>query len=55
MDPEDKENTTFACPFGTFSYRRMPFGLCNAPATFQQCMISIFSNMVERHLEVFYG
>ncbi|KAK5819630.1 hypothetical protein PVK06_024647 [Gossypium arboreum] len=32
--PEDQENTTFTCPFGTFAYRRMPFGLCNAPATF---------------------
>ncbi|KAH9781036.1 hypothetical protein KPL71_008306 [Citrus sinensis] len=32
---EDQENTTFTCPFGTFAFRRMPFGLCNAPATFQ--------------------
>ncbi|KAL6331794.1 hypothetical protein AAG906_020136 [Vitis piasezkii] len=41
------------CPFGTFAYRRMPFGLCNAPATFQRCMLSIFSDMVERIMEVF--
>jgi hypothetical protein len=53
VDPEDQEKTTFTCPFGTFAYRRMPFGLCNAPATFQRCMISIFSDMVERFLEVF--
>ncbi|CAL5432792.1 unnamed protein product [Camellia sinensis] len=33
--PEDQEKTTFTCPFGTFAYRRMPFGLCNAPPTFQ--------------------
>jgi hypothetical protein len=45
--------TTFTCPFGTFAYRRMPFGLCNAPATFQRCMMSIFSDMVEKFLEVF--
>ncbi|KAL4296425.1 hypothetical protein GQ457_12G013270 [Hibiscus cannabinus] len=50
---EDQEKTTFTCPFGTFAYRRMPFGLCNAPATFQRCMLSIFSDMVEHILEVF--
>ncbi|CAL8135446.1 unnamed protein product [Prunus armeniaca] len=50
---EDQEKTTFTCPFGTFAFRRMPFGLCNAPATFQRCMLSIFSDMVEKFLEVF--
>ena len=50
---EDQEKTTFTCPYGTFAYRRMPFGLCNAPATFQRCMISIFSDMVEDIIEVF--
>jgi hypothetical protein len=50
---EDQEKTTFTCPFGTFAYQRMPFGLCNAPATFQICMLSIFSDMVERFLEIF--
>ena len=50
---EDQEKTTFTCPFGTFAYRRMPFGLCNAPATFQRCMLSIFGDMVERFLEIF--
>jgi hypothetical protein len=48
VDPQDQEKTTFTCPFGTFAYRRMPFGLCNAPATFQRCMMSIFSDMVEK-------
>ncbi|XP_019157162.1 PREDICTED: uncharacterized protein LOC109153743 [Ipomoea nil] len=51
--PEDQEKTTFTCPFGTFAYRRMSFGLCNAPATFQRCMMSIFSDMIERYVEVF--
>ncbi|KAL0433806.1 UNVERIFIED_CONTAM: Retrovirus-related Pol polyprotein from transposon.6 [Sesamum latifolium] len=32
--PEDQEKITFTCPYGTFAFRRMPFGLCNAPATF---------------------
>ncbi|RVW13542.1 Retrovirus-related Pol polyprotein from transposon 297 [Vitis vinifera] len=53
IDLEDQEKTIFTCPFGTFAYRRMPFGLCNAPATFQRCMLSIFSDMVERIMEVF--
>ncbi|RVW23639.1 Transposon Ty3-G Gag-Pol polyprotein [Vitis vinifera] len=48
-----RRRTTFTCPFGTYAYRRMPFGLCNAPATFQRCMLSIFSDMVERIMEVF--
>ncbi|KAM1593628.1 hypothetical protein ACFX10_000128 [Malus domestica] len=51
--PEDQEKTTFTCPFGTFAYRRMSFGLCNAPATFQRCMVSIFSDMIEKIIEVF--
>nr|GFB30788.1 reverse transcriptase domain-containing protein [Tanacetum cinerariifolium] len=47
------EKVTFTCPYGTFSYRRMPFGLCNAPGTFQRCMLAIFHDMVEKKMEVF--
>nr|GEY85348.1 RNA-directed DNA polymerase homolog [Tanacetum cinerariifolium] len=50
---EDQEKTTFTCPYGTFACRRMPFGLCNAPATFQRCMTAIFHDMVEDFMEVF--
>jgi hypothetical protein len=53
VDPEDQEKTTFTCPFGTFAYHRMPFGLCNALVTFQRYMISIFSDMIERFMEIF--
>ena len=50
---EDQEKTTFTCPFGTFAFRKMPFGLCNAPGTFQRCMMGIFSDMIEIILEIF--
>ena len=50
---EDQEKTTFTCPYGTFAFRQMPFGLCNAPGTFQPCMMAIFSDMVEKTIEVF--
>ncbi|GJU03597.1 reverse transcriptase domain-containing protein [Tanacetum coccineum] len=53
IDPQDQEKTKFTCPYGTFAYRRMPFGLCNAPGTFQRCMMAIFHDMVEKTMEVF--
>nr|GEU46594.1 hypothetical protein [Tanacetum cinerariifolium] len=53
IDPQDQEKTTFTCPYGTFAYRRMPFGLCNAPGTFQRCMMSIFLDMIEKTMKVF--
>jgi len=51
--PEDQEKMMFTCPFGTFAYRHMAFVLCNASATFQRCMVSIFSEYVEHIIEVF--
>nr|GEX24491.1 reverse transcriptase domain-containing protein [Tanacetum cinerariifolium] len=53
IDPRDQEKTTFTCPYRKFTYRRMPFGLCNAPGTFQRCMLAIFHDMVEKTMEVF--
>ncbi|GKA65470.1 reverse transcriptase domain-containing protein, partial [Tanacetum coccineum] len=53
IDPHDQEKMTFTCPYGTFAYRRMPFGLCNAPGTFQRCMMAIFHDMIEKTMEVF--
>ena len=51
--PEDQEKTTFACPYGTFAYRRMLVGLCNSHATIQRCMNLIFNDMIEVIMEVF--
>nr|GFA26194.1 reverse transcriptase domain-containing protein [Tanacetum cinerariifolium] len=53
IDPKDQEKTTFTCPYGTFTYKRMPFGLCNAPGTFQRCMMAIFHDMIKKTMEVF--
>ncbi|GJV94164.1 reverse transcriptase domain-containing protein [Tanacetum coccineum] len=53
INPKDQEKTTFTCPYGTFAYRRMPFSLCNAPGTFQRCMMAIFHDMIEKTMEVF--
>nr|GEY71520.1 hypothetical protein [Tanacetum cinerariifolium] len=53
INPPDQEKTTFTCSYGTFAYRRMPFGLSNAPATFQRCMMEIFHDMIEKTMKVF--
>nr|GEY75631.1 reverse transcriptase domain-containing protein [Tanacetum cinerariifolium] len=53
INSPDQEKTTFTCPYGTFAYCRMPFGLCNAPGTFQRCMMAIFHDMIEKTIEVF--
>nr|GEU71874.1 RNA-directed DNA polymerase homolog [Tanacetum cinerariifolium] len=50
---EDQGKTTFTFPYGTFAYKRMPFGLCNAPATLQCCMTAIFHELIEDIMEVF--
>ena len=57
IHPDDQNKTTFTCRYGTYAYRRMSFGLCNAPASFQRCMMSIFSDMIEVIMEDFsvYG
>ncbi|GJV24278.1 reverse transcriptase domain-containing protein [Tanacetum coccineum] len=49
----DQEKTTFTCPFRTYAYKRMPFGLCNALATFQRFMLAIFHDMIKESVELF--
>jgi hypothetical protein len=53
IHPDDQSKTTFTCPYGTFAYKRMSFGLCNAPTSFQRCMMVIFSDLIEKVMEVF--
>src|ERR1041385_6671607 len=48
VNTADQEKTTFTCPYGTYAYMRMPFGLCKAPATFQRCMSAIFHGFVRK-------
>ena len=40
--PKDQDKTTFTFPWGNFAYRVLPFGLCNAPTTFQREILGIF-------------
>ena len=50
---DDQQKITFTCPFSTFAYTRMPFDLYKAPSTFQRCMVSVFSDLLESGMEVF--
>ena len=51
--PEDQDKTTFTYPWGTFAYSVLPFGLCNAPATFQRAVISIFADISHNCMEIY--
>jgi hypothetical protein len=53
IHPYDQHKTTFTCPYGTFAYRRMPFGPCNALASFQLCMMAVLSEFIKQIVEVF--
>lgn len=46
VDPEDRPKTAFATPLGLYEFQRMPFGLCNGPATFQRLMQRCLSGYI---------
>ena len=50
---EDQEKMAFTCPWGTFAYQVLPFGLCNAPTTFHRVVLSIFSDLIDDTMEFF--
>ena len=53
IELEYQEKTTFTCPWGTFAYRVLPFGLSNAPATFQRAILGIFSDLTDDCVEIY--
>lgn len=46
LEQEDQAKTVFTCQWGLFEFTRMPFGLCNAPATFQRLMDRILRDYI---------
>eukprot|EP00253_Pinus_taeda_P006126 PITA_06126 len=53
ISPKNQDKTNFTCPWGTFSYCILPFGLCNVPATFQRSVLSIFGELVHDSVEIY--
>ncbi len=47
VEERDREKTSFVCPFGKYQYRRMPFGLANAPSVFQRLMDEVLVECVD--------
>ena len=46
---QDREKTGFACELGLFQWKRMPFGLCNATATFQRLMTQALTSVTKKY------
>ncbi|KAI5155002.1 hypothetical protein ENBRE01_3481, partial [Enteropsectra breve] len=48
-----KQYTAFSTPIGRFQFRKMPFGLVNAPSTFQRYMTSIFAELIGKFVMIY--
>ena len=53
MAEQDEEETVFRTRFGLYHWRVMPFGLCNAPATFRLMMDTIFHDLLDNGVIVY--
>jgi len=53
MVEEDKEKTSFIFEWGTYAYNVTPFGLCNAPTTFQKVVTQTFKEYLNNFMQVF--
>src|SRR5260364_278106 len=53
MKKSDQEKTAFAATFGTYEFLVMPFGLCNAPATFQRLMNQVLADLLKKFVVVY--
>ena len=53
MVEEDREKTAFACHKGTFQFKRLAFGLCNAPATFSRLVMKALSGLDRKYYAPF--
>ena len=53
MNESDQLATSFITPFGSYCYVTMPFGLKNAGATYQRCMIRCFGDFIGRTIEAY--
>ena len=53
VSPDDQLKTAFMTPWGTFAYRRMPFGMINTGATFQRAMDIAFRGLIHNYVVVY--
>ena len=53
MCPEDRFKTAFTCRYGTFEFLVLPFGLMNAPSTFQRVMNNVFMPLLDAGVLVY--